>query len=253
MEVFSMKIYSISLFRLKKILRPVSVVAFTLCLVAVAWIAKDTVADIVTPASAVSPRVIVVDAGHGGEDSGTVGTNGIFEKNLNLEIALQIAKLLGEKGFTVVLTRQNDELLLKSEEEKVKGLRKISDLKNRVAVAASYKDAIFVSVHMNSFGESKYSGTQVFAKPADEGSRRLAEAIRASVAKDLQPDNKRQVKEGKDIYVLENAPYSAVLIECGFLSNPDECAKLCEKEYQKQLCFAIVCGMMEVIQPENPS
>ena len=124
---------------------------------------RDSLSALAVPAAA-SPatgRVIVLDAGHGGEDPGAIGRDGTYEKDLNLAITLDVGRLLTEMGYTVVYTRTEDKLLYK-ESENIKGLRKISDLKNRCAVAAEYPEALFVSLHMNSFGDGRYSGLQVY-------------------------------------------------------------------------------------------
>lgn len=195
-------------------------------------------------------KVIILDAGHGGEDSGAVGANGALEKNLNLEIANAIKLILEEKGFTVVMTRTEDKMLY-SEDENVKGMRKLSDLKNRVKIAENYPNALFISIHMNSFGASKYSGLQVYYAEDDKGSMALANAIQSSVRDKLQPDNNRVTKCGKKLYLLEKSPLTTVLVECGFLTNEEECKKLSEKEYQNQLSFAIVCGIIDYIENIN--
>lgn len=191
--------------------------------------------------------IIIIDAGHGGEDSGAVGASGVLEKDLNLSVALEMKSALEEKGYTVVMTRTEDKMLY-AEGENIKGIRKLSDLKNRCKIAAEYENSIFISVHMNSFGASKYSGLQVYYSHADEESRALAESIQSKVKADLQPENKRVVKDGKDIYILEHCPSNTVLVECGFITNSEECEKLSQKEYQKQLSFSIVCGIIEYIE-----
>ena len=195
-------------------------------------------------------KIIIIDAGHGGEDSGTIGTNGVLEKTLNLEIAEKIAEMLSDKGYAVVLTRTEDKLLY-GEGENIKGMRKISDLKNRVKIAEQYPDGIFVSIHMNSYRTEKYSGFQAYFNGNDPNSRKLALAIQNSVKNGLQKDNQRAVKDGGELYILKNAPTTTVLLECGFLSNSEECEKLCEKEYQKQLCFAILCGIIKYIESKT--
>ena len=195
-------------------------------------------------------KIVILDAGHGGEDPGAVGKNGLYEKDLNLEITLEIGKALEEKGYIVVYTRTDDRLLYK-EEENIKGIRKISDLKNRCKVAERYPESLFVSIHMNSFGSSKYSGLQVYYSDGNEDSRALADAIQNRVINDLQKSNNRVTKAGKDMYLLENITNTAVLIECGFMTNPEECKKLSEKEYQKELSFSIVCGIIEYMEKNN--
>jgi N-acetylmuramoyl-L-alanine amidase len=194
----------------------------------------------------ISRKLIILDAGHGGEDSGAVGCNGVLEKDLNLSIVNVLGEMFENEGFSVIYTRSDDKLLYKPEEN-IKGIRKISDLKNRCKIAAEYPDALFVSIHMNSFGAEKYSGLQVDSSVDDE-SQRLAECIQNSVVERLQPDNNRKVKDGKNIYILENVENTSVLIECGFLSNRLECEKLSQKEYQKRLSFSIFCGIIEYMK-----
>lgn len=216
---------------------------------AVAGVLGENLADVSANALPYE-KLIVIDAGHGGEDSGAVGVNGALEKDLNLQITLEIGKALEEKGYVVVYTRTDDRLLY-TEEENIKGIRKISDLKNRCKIAARYPNSVFVSIHMNSFGSSKYSGLQVYYSEKNDESRLLADSIQNKVINDLQKTNNRVTKPGKDMYILENIDNTAVLIECGFLSNKEECEKLSEKEYQKELSFSIVCAIIEYIEKTN--
>jgi N-acetylmuramoyl-L-alanine amidase len=97
---------------------------------------------------------------------------------------------------------------------------------------------------MNSYGDPKYSGLQAYYSQKNDSSRILAESIQSTVKEEIQNKNNRNVKPGKDIYLLENTPNVSVLVECGFLTNPEECQKLSEKEYQKRLSLAIVCGII---------
>ena len=190
--------------------------------------------------------IVILDAGHGGEDPGAIGHGDIYEKDLNLSICRLICEELTTKGYTVVMTRDEDKLLY-TEAENIKGIRKISDLKNRVKIFNSYESAIAVSIHMNAFSAPQYHGTQIYYSNVD-GAGELAVAIRDSVRAELQPDNKRPLKHSEGIYLLENSEIPAVLVECGFLSNPDECEKLSKKEYQKRLSFSIVCGIIKYIE-----
>lgn len=189
-------------------------------------------------------NTVIIDAGHGGEDCGAIGVSGVYEKDLNLEVAMMVGELLTEQGYTVVYTRTDDKLLY-TEAENIKGIRKISDLKNRCKIGAEYSSSIFISIHMNSFGDARYSGLHAYYAPDDSASERLAYTIQNKVRADIQPNNNRVPKPGKNMYLLENLENTAVLIECGFLSNTEECKKLSEKEYQKQLSFSIVCGIIE--------
>ncbi len=189
---------------------------------------------------------IIIDAGHGGEDSGATSSLGFLEKDLNLAIAKILRDGLVNKGYEVVMTRTEDKMLY-SEEENIKGMRKLSDLKNRCAIAAKYPESIFISIHMNSFGSSKYSGLQVYYSGGNEESRKLANAIQNNVRSELQPENNRVTKNGKDLYILENCSSTSVIVECGFMSNNEECQKLSTKEYQNQLSSAIICGIISYI------
>ena len=191
-------------------------------------------------------KIIILDAGHGGEDCGAIGIDGVLEKDLNLAITFELGRMLGEKNFAVIYTRTEDKLLYRPDQD-IKGIRKISDLKNRCEIAKKYPEALFISIHMNKFTQEKYSGTQIYSSINNKESRKLAETIQAEIKNTLQPQNNRKVKDGDSIYLLKNTSNVAILIECGFLSNRDECKKLSEKEYQKQLSFSIVCGIIEYI------
>ena len=197
-------------------------------------------------------KVIIIDAGHGGEDPGAIGVDGSYEKDINLALAFELGEVLESEGYAVVYTRTEDKLLY-TEEENIKGIRKISDLKNRCKFAAEYPNAIFLSIHMNSYSNPKYSGLQVYYSNANENSYNLASKIQTSVKTTLQENNNRLIKSGEGIYVLENVTSPAVLIECGFMTNFEECEKLSQKEYQKQLSFAVVCGIIEYIDEKNGS
>ncbi len=196
----------------------------------------------------VQPITVVLDAGHGGEDGGAVGVNGVLEKDLNLCITMMLGEMLENAGVPVVYTRTEDRLLY-TEAQNIKGKRKIYDLYNRLSIARETPNAILVSIHMNKFTEEKYKGLQVYYAPADPKGRILAEKLRTRVKEDLQPDNRRAVKAADDsIYLLHRADFPAVLVECGFLSNYEECKKLCEEDYERQLSFSLFCGMMEYIR-----
>ena len=190
---------------------------------------------------------VIIDAGHGGEDCGAIGVSGVYEKDLNLEVAKALGEEFADRGYAVIYTRLDDRLLY-TEEENIYGIRKISDLKNRCKIGAETPNAIFISIHMNSFSQPKYSGTHVYYSEKNEESYPLAMSVQSKIKADLQPDNNRVPKPGKNMYLLENLENPALLIECGFLTNPDECEKLSQKEYQKSLSFSIVCAIIEHIE-----
>ncbi len=243
-----MKIILINAKKYRRIFGVVNMLALMLVVLLLGGVTVRTYLNSRKYVSAVSlendANIVVIDAGHGGEDPGAVGVSGVYEKDLNLEIAYEIGALLEERGFAVVYTRTSDRLLY-NEDENIKGLRKIYDLKNRCKIAAEYPSAIFLSIHMNSYGDSKYSGLQVYYSKENENSYLLASSVQQSVKDDVQVDNTRVIKSGEKMYLLENINSPAILVECGFLTNPDECQKLSEKEYQKRLSLAIVCGIIE--------
>ena len=169
------------------------------------------------PASAEAEKyTVILDAGHGGEDSGTIGANGCLEKDINLSLVGLIGEEFIAQGWNVIYTRTEDRLLY-TDAENIKGIRKISDLKNRCKIASEHPDAFFLSIHMNAFGSPSAKGLQVYYSPNGAEDRKIAEAIQNTVRERLQPENHRQVKEGKGIYVLEHIENPAVLVECGFL------------------------------------
>ncbi len=196
-------------------------------------------------------RTVIIDAGHGGEDCGAVGVNGSFEKDINFAVSNMLSDMLKMAGFDVILTRTEDKLLY-TEEQNIKGKRKIYDLKNRLAIAEENPDAIFISIHMNKFPIEKYSGLQVYYSENTDDGKVLADSVQRSVSKRLQPDNNRKIKKaGSGIYLLDKAVNTAILIECGFMSNEAECERLSDKDYQRTLSFCIFCGIIEFVENKN--
>ena len=193
-------------------------------------------------------RTVIIDAGHGGEDCGAVGVNGSFEKDINFAVSNMLSDMLKMAGFDVILTRTEDKLLY-TEEQNIKGKRKIYDLKNRLAIAEANPDAIFISIHMNSFSQSKYKGLQVYYSVSSPLSATLAQCVQSTVAKSLQPQNTRKIKPSSgDIFVLDNVGHPAILIECGFLTNPEECELLCTEEYRSRLCATLYFALTEYLE-----
>lgn len=190
-----------------------------------------------------TPRlpVIVLDPGHGGEDGGAVSANGVRESGLNLEISLRTRDLLRFLGIPVVMTRETD-LSIHSPEAVTVSEKKISDLKNRVALVSDTENPILVSIHQNMFAESKYYGTQLFYADSDP-SRQLAEELQALFAAELDPSNHRRAKPCENVYLLSKISCPGVLVECGFLSNPKEEALLQSAEYQKKLAAVLAAGL----------
>ena len=188
--------------------------------------------------------VVIIDAGHGGEDGGAVGVDGSLEKDINLAIALELAEMLRAVGIRVRLTRTED-ILLYDRNSDYKGHKKVQDARERLRIAEEYEDAVFISIHMNSFPEEKYKGLQVYYSVNSPMSSALATIVQQMTATNLQRDNQRKIKPSQSgIYLLEKIRHPAILVECGFLSNREDCANLNSPSYRSRLClvlFASVC------------
>ena len=191
--------------------------------------------------------VIVLDAGHGGIDSGCLSVTGTEEKDINLSILLKLRDMLTATGFKVEVTRDTDRSI---HDTGVTGLgnQKKSDMKNRLDIINSQENAVFLSIHQNQFTDSQYYGAQMFY-PADSAeSERLAQIIQNSFVEYLQPDNRREIKPvGDEIYLLDNSKWPSVMAECGFLSNAEEAAKLESDEYQSQVAFTLFKSICDYI------
>lgn len=195
-------------------------------------------------------KTVILDAGHGGFDGGAVASDGTVEKDINLNITLMVAKFLKQNGFTVIMTRENDVSTDDVETDKI-ATRKKSDLKNRLNLMNDYKDAVFVSVHLNKFTTSAASGSQVFYSKSEK-SKLLGECIQKSIVSHIQPENTRVNKQAtSSTYLLYNATIPTVLVECGFLSNKVELEKLKTKDYQNKMAFCIYCGILEYFKGEK--
>lgn len=187
--------------------------------------------------------VIVIDPGHGGIDGGATA-NGILEKDLNLAIALKLRDIINENGDTAVLTRETDDTSF-ANNSNGKYIKK-NDLLHRLSVAEDSDADLFLSIHMNKFEQPQYSGAQVFYQTDSEDSKKLGESIQASLINNLDNTNTRVAKKNENnVYILKNAKSPISLIECGFLSNPEELKNLTDDEYQKKLAESIYKGVCD--------
>lgn len=185
--------------------------------------------------------VLVLDAGHGGEDGGAVSLTGVAESGINLAITLRVDQLLGFCGAPPVVLREEDVSLHDQGADTLRE-KKASDLRNRVQAVEQVGDAVLLSVHQNTFTDKKYHGAQVFYAPT-EGSQALAEAMQEALRAALDPENGRQAKPIPDsVYLMNHVSCPAVLVECGFLSNPEEEALLRSADYQIRLA-AVLAGV----------
>ena len=192
----------------------------------------------------------MLDAGHGGEDGGAVGVNGVEEKALNLAIALHVQEELQHAGYPVVMVRDTDTAVGDTTLATI-AERKRSDIQYRAQLVNETENCILVSIHQNFFEQSQYSGAQMFYSPNNTRSAALAEAIRQSVVEQLQPENTRENKQAESgIYLLNHVDVPAVIVECGFISNPEEAALLCDSAYQQKLAAAIADGVLSFCAAE---
>ena len=195
---------------------------------------------------------VVLDAGHGGEDGGAKSASGVLEKDINLAIALRLRDLLEANGISVVLTRSTD-VLLYDRNVDYHGRKKALDLAARRKIAEETQNCIFVSIHMNAFPQTQYHGLQVWYSPNHTDSVILAKTVQELAQSQLQPENDRRVKSAtSSIYLLHHLTVPAILVECGFLSNPQEAEKLATSEYQDQLAFLLFLALTDGMQKISP-
>jgi len=225
-----MKVFSI---RKEQILAALCILVLIVC-VAYTW-RQDSVTAFSMP---VSKKIVLIDAGHGGADPGKVAGS-TQEKNLNLAIAQKLQVYLEQGGSTVLMTRADDADL---------GASKKSDMYSRKLTASESRADIFVSIHQNSFTSSSAQGAQVFYFNKSDNSKRLAECIQAELESFVDQNNTRVAKANDNYYVLKQTAMPAVLVECGFLSNPAEKAKLGDDYYQEQIAWGIYMGIVKYFQ-----
>ena len=198
------------------------------------------IAPAIRPVSVTRAAPLILDAGHGGEDGGAVSVTGVPESRGNLEIVQKLRDTLALYGVDPVVLREEDVSLHDPEASTLRE-KKRSDLKNRVRAVEAVEGGTLLSIHQNSYPGSQYRGAQVFYAPTG-GSRELAELLQTALREELQPDNDRQAKPiPESVYLMNHVSCPAVLVECGFLTNPEEEALLRDGGYQRQLA-AVLAG-----------
>lgn len=229
----------------------VAIVILTISLcVGVVFIAKERTDKAIAASEAYKTEnqpVIIVDAGHGGIDGGCSTIDGKTEKGINLNILLSVRDIARLYGYNVETTREKDVSIY---DKGVTGIRnqKISDMENRLDIFNKYPNAVCVSIHQNTFSDPQYHGAQMFYSDKNDSSERLAEIMQEKFVSNLQPDNSREIKLcGDELYLCYFCNNPAVMIECGFLSNSDEAAKLTSPEYQQQVAFTVYSGLNEFL------
>ncbi len=186
--------------------------------------------------------VIVVDPGHGGEDPGKVGINDVLEKDLNLQISKKVKTLLEEAGIKIVMTREND---------KVPDAKK-QDLNERVQLINSTNPTLALCIHQNSYPDAKIRGAQVFYHTLTEEAEDVAAIVQEEL-RTVDPNNTRQIKENDTYYMLKNTQVPTIIVECGFLTNPEEAEKLTQEDYQEQIAQAICEGIVRWLNGTSES
>ncbi len=220
--------------------------AFVLLMGGIGFACRQDVSRAVTGVPG-QDKKIVIDAGHGSPDGGAVGNSGIPEKDLNLSIAKLVQMYFEQSGIEVVMTRTDDAGLFDADDRSVRE-KKRNDLRKRERIMNESQADLFISIHMNKFEDSRYSGPQVFYSPNTEFSGQLAEALQSELIAVLQPSSHREIKKASsDIYLLKKAEIPAVLVECGFLSNPQEESLLQNEDYQNRIAWAIYSGVIKFL------
>ncbi|WP_281417648.1 N-acetylmuramoyl-L-alanine amidase CwlD [Alkaliphilus flagellatus] len=186
-------------------------------------------------------KVIVIDPGHGGFDPGKLGHNGKHEKEINLAISLYLREYLEQSGSIVIMTREED-IDLYIDDGSNRKMKSI-DLTNRKNIVIENEPHVFLSIHVNSFTQSKYYGAQTFYPKNNESGRQLANMIQEELVRVLDNDNKRVPLQNDSVYIIKELDIPTVLIECGFLSNPQEEQKLNDPHYQQKIAWSIYVGL----------
>lgn len=186
--------------------------------------------------------IVVIDSGHGGNDPGKIGGNDVKEKDINLEIAKKIKKKLEKAGIEVVMTREDDSTLASSSDTN----KKVQDMKARVKLINDTKPAIAVSIHQNSYGDADIHGAQVFYYSHSRDGENYAKLMQKALLA-VDKDNTREAKANDTYYLLKRTEVPTIIVECGFLSNPEEAEKLVTKEYQEEMAVAVVQGIQSCL------
>lgn len=194
---------------------------------------KDMIAAFSSPAD---NKIIVIDPGHGGFDSGAVSPSGVREDELNLKVALKLKQYLSQHNASVILTRETNDSLAS---------RKSEDMRKRVQIIRDSNPDIVVSIHMNKFPQSQYFGAQTFYMDGSEEGKRLAQSIQTRLLENLIEGNHRQIKAVNNLLILKADSAPTVIVECGFLSNPKEESMLITDEYQDRIAWSIFYGILD--------
>ena len=189
-------------------------------------------------------KTVVIDAGHGMPDGGTVGHSGTVEQEINLKIAKKTQEVLVGKGFLTVMTREEEDSPAKDDNLSIREIKK-RDMRERKELIKKSDADLFLSIHMNSFPDERVSGLRLFYSANHPGISELAEMIQKSISEITGAKTYAVKTADRSLFLMKNPPVPAILIECGFLSNPDEEQKLKKEEYQAEIAWAIADAIDE--------
>ena len=195
-------------------------------------------------ATAVTSKVVVIDAGHGKPDEGAIGLYGTTEEAINLKIAMKLQELIEQSGGIVYLTRSDENGIYSSQAKSIRE-KKISDVKNRVIIGNGQDVDIFISIHLNKYPSGTYSGWQTFYQQGNEESVRLAKCVQDSLNNTISKPNNRVPLVLKGVYLMDHIQNTTITVECGFLSNEEEARLLNDDSYQDKLAWGIYIGIQE--------
>ncbi len=182
--------------------------------------------------------------------NGAQSKNGVTEEAINLKITKKIQSLLEQSGCNVILTRSDENGIYNLDSKTIKE-KKVSDIKNRVKIGNSNSADAFISIHLNKIPQSKYSGWQTFFKENNKQSEELAKSIQEGLNDCMQKENKRESLKIKGKYIIDNVEIPTTIVECGFLSNPEEEKLLQQDEYQDKLAWGIYNGIIDYFLTET--
>lgn len=234
-------------FDLKKLRSFSTVLLLFLGITAIIWLfPKYLDATLPVSASAATGYTLIIDAGHGGEDGGATGISNMLESEINLDVSLKARAIAEFLGVNVVMTRETQDIEY-PDSAKTTAQRKVADQKSRVGLINSTDNAILVSIHQNCYTSAAPRGVQVLYGPTDS-SQELATLMQANLTGLLYPENRRaEIPAASSIYIMNNVRCPAVLVECGFLSNPEESALLSTEEYRSKLAIIIIASLVQYI------
>lgn len=218
------------------------------CLLLVSFYLLSRQAAVVSVQMAEGGKLILVDPGHGEGDPGMIGAGGLEEKGLNLSISLLLKESLENRGYSVVMTRDTDKGLYDASANN----KKAQDMQRRVALISEKSPMLSVSIHQNSYQQdTSVHGPQVFYYESSEEGRKLATAIQNSLNEKLEVDRPREIKGNTSYYLLKRSQGTLVIVECGFLTNPEEAEKLQTEEYQRKVAEAVADGIHTYLNGES--